>query len=192
MQVGSELRIQDRSRACRQFANLPRLPLQDIKLARQTDEDKRTVRSKCQKIHTSAETSLLLSANNHPFVRKQVRCRDNHVFQQLLLCERGLCQWRGLRTNDLVEQNRNYYLKVRNKGAVDRLVPAPRLYRRVKDLGARLVVASVQQAIDDGRLQEPNGPDKSRNRKGSTWVMSLSGGRLIAADHIGSPLAAKK
>jgi 8-oxo-(d)GTP phosphatase len=35
-------------------------------------------------------------------------------------------------------------------------------------------------------------PDKSRNRKGSMWVMSLSNERLIAADHIGSPLAAKK
>jgi 8-oxo-(d)GTP phosphatase len=35
-------------------------------------------------------------------------------------------------------------------------------------------------------------PDKSRNRKGSAWVMSLADGRLIAADHIGSPLAAKK
>lgn len=34
-------------------------------------------------------------------------------------------------------------------------------------------------------------PDKSRNRKGSTWVMSLSGGRLVAADHIDSPLAVK-
>jgi 8-oxo-(d)GTP phosphatase len=33
-------------------------------------------------------------------------------------------------------------------------------------------------------------PDKSRNRKGSTWVLSLAEGRLIAADHIGSPLAA--
>lgn len=32
-------------------------------------------------------------------------------------------------------------------------------------------------------------PDKSRNRKGSIWVMSLSDGKLIAADHIGSPLA---
>jgi 8-oxo-(d)GTP phosphatase len=32
-------------------------------------------------------------------------------------------------------------------------------------------------------------PDKSRNRKGSTWVLSLSDGRLVAADHIGSPLA---
>ncbi|MBO0879274.1 MAG: histidine phosphatase family protein, partial [Mycobacterium sp.] len=32
-------------------------------------------------------------------------------------------------------------------------------------------------------------PDTSRNRKGSTWVLSLSGGRLIAADHIGSALA---
>lgn len=35
-------------------------------------------------------------------------------------------------------------------------------------------------------------PDKSRNRKGSTWVMSLCDGRLTAADHIGSPLAPKK
>ncbi len=32
-------------------------------------------------------------------------------------------------------------------------------------------------------------PDKSRNRKGSTWVLSLSGGRLVAADHLPSPLA---
>jgi 8-oxo-dGTP diphosphatase len=35
-------------------------------------------------------------------------------------------------------------------------------------------------------------PDKSRNRKGSTWVMSSWHGRLVAADHIGSPLATKK
>jgi 8-oxo-dGTP pyrophosphatase MutT (NUDIX family) len=34
-------------------------------------------------------------------------------------------------------------------------------------------------------------PDKSRNRKGSTWVMSLWQGHVVAADHIGSPLAAK-
>lgn len=34
-------------------------------------------------------------------------------------------------------------------------------------------------------------PDKSRNRKGSTWVLSLADGRLLAADHIDSPLAAK-
>lgn len=33
-------------------------------------------------------------------------------------------------------------------------------------------------------------PDKSRNRKGSTWVLSLSAGRLTAADHIGGALAA--
>ncbi len=34
-------------------------------------------------------------------------------------------------------------------------------------------------------------PDKSRNRKGSTWVLSLSQGRLIAADHLPSPLATR-
>jgi 8-oxo-dGTP diphosphatase len=33
-------------------------------------------------------------------------------------------------------------------------------------------------------------PDRSRNRKGSTWVLSLADDTLIAADHIGSPLAA--
>ena len=35
-------------------------------------------------------------------------------------------------------------------------------------------------------------PDKSRNRKGSTWVMSLAGGKLLAADHIDSALPPKK
>lgn len=35
-------------------------------------------------------------------------------------------------------------------------------------------------------------PDKSRNRKGSTWVLSLVQGHLVAADHIGSALAVKK
>lgn len=35
-------------------------------------------------------------------------------------------------------------------------------------------------------------PDKSRNRKGSTWVMSSWQGKLVAADHIGSPLATMK
>ncbi len=34
-------------------------------------------------------------------------------------------------------------------------------------------------------------PDKSRNRKGSTWVLSLSDGKLVAADHMPSPLASK-
>jgi 8-oxo-(d)GTP phosphatase len=35
-------------------------------------------------------------------------------------------------------------------------------------------------------------PDKSRNRKGSVWVLSLSGRRLIAADHVSSPLASER
>src|SRR3954469_14376689 len=43
--------------------------------------------------------------------------------------------------------------------------------RRVEELGARLVVASVQDAIDDGRLQEPSGPDKSRNRLQTTVLL---------------------
>lgn len=32
--------------------------------------------------------------------------------------------------------------------------------------------------------------DKGRNRKGSTWVLSLVDGRIVAADYIASPLAA--
>ncbi len=35
-------------------------------------------------------------------------------------------------------------------------------------------------------------PDKSRNRKGGTWVLSLNGDTLVAADHIGSPLTVRK
>ena len=35
-------------------------------------------------------------------------------------------------------------------------------------------------------------PDESRNRKGSTWVMSIAGGKLIAADHLDSALPPKK
>ena len=34
-------------------------------------------------------------------------------------------------------------------------------------------------------------PDKSRNRKGSTWVLSVADGRLTAADHMPSPLATR-
>jgi 8-oxo-dGTP diphosphatase len=35
-------------------------------------------------------------------------------------------------------------------------------------------------------------PDKSRNRKGSTWVLSLSAGHLLAADHIANALPPSK
>jgi 8-oxo-dGTP diphosphatase len=34
-------------------------------------------------------------------------------------------------------------------------------------------------------------PDKSRNRKGSTWVLSMDGDRIVAADYIASPLATR-
>jgi sulfate adenylyltransferase subunit 2 len=36
--------------------------------------------------------------------------------------------------------------------------------RRVADLGERLIVASVQESIDNGRVVEENGPRASRNR----------------------------
>lgn len=71
--------------------------------------------------------------------------------------------------------------------------------RRVLDIaaaGGTPVICSQGKVIPDLITWwcERDGvrPDKSRNRKGSTWVMSLSDGRLVAADHIGSPLAVKR
>ena len=35
-------------------------------------------------------------------------------------------------------------------------------------------------------------PVKSSNRKGSTWILSLDDGRLVAADYIASALATNR
>ncbi len=43
--------------------------------------------------------------------------------------------------------------------------------RRVAELGARLVVASVQEAIDSGRVAEEKGPRASRNRLQTTALL---------------------
>ena len=43
--------------------------------------------------------------------------------------------------------------------------------RRVAELGERLIVASVQESIDDGRVVEETGPGASRNRLQSTTLL---------------------
>jgi sulfate adenylyltransferase subunit 2 len=43
--------------------------------------------------------------------------------------------------------------------------------RRVAELGARLVVASVQESIDNGRVVEETGPRASRNRLQTTTLL---------------------
>jgi len=43
--------------------------------------------------------------------------------------------------------------------------------RRVQELGARLIVASVQEAIDKGRVVEETGPRASRNRLQTTALL---------------------
>lgn len=43
--------------------------------------------------------------------------------------------------------------------------------RRVEELGARLVVSSVQEAIDEGRVVEETGPRASRNRLQTTALL---------------------
>ncbi len=43
--------------------------------------------------------------------------------------------------------------------------------RRIAELGSELIVASVQQAIDDGRVAEETGPRASRNRLQTTALL---------------------
>ncbi|HEV3400449.1 MAG TPA: sulfate adenylyltransferase subunit CysD, partial [Acidimicrobiales bacterium] len=43
--------------------------------------------------------------------------------------------------------------------------------RRMRELGERLIVASVQQSIDTGRVVEDTGPKASRNRLQTTTLL---------------------
>jgi site-specific recombinase XerD len=52
----------------------------------------------------------------------------------------------GLRLNDLVERDRNHYLRVRGKGDKERLVPIPRLWRR------------LQRYMERGRQKDADSP----------------------------------
>ena len=49
----------------------------------------------------------------------------------------------------------------------------------------------IPYLIDGWCARDGVRPDLSRNRKGSTWILSLAAGRLIAADHLASPLATR-
>ena len=53
--------------------------------------------------------------------------------------------------------------------------------RRLAEVGARLVVAPVQQAIDDGRAIEETGPRASRNRLQTTTLLDAVGAHRFAA-----------
>src|SRR5438045_2726348 len=54
--------------------------------------------------------------------------------------------------------------------------------RLVERLGERLIVASVQDSIDAGRVAEANGPDGSRNRLQTTTLLdAISEHRFDAA-----------
>src|SRR2546425_11338659 len=46
--------------------------------------------------------------------------------------------------------------------------------RRVEELGERLIVASVQESIDRGRVVEETGPRASRNRLPTTTLLDTS------------------
>ncbi len=54
--------------------------------------------------------------------------------------------------------------------------------RRVSELGERLIVASVQDSIDQGRVVEETGPRASRNRLQTTTLLdAIAAGRFDAA-----------
>ena len=54
--------------------------------------------------------------------------------------------------------------------------------RRVGEIGARLLVASVQRAVDEGRLEDEVGPRASRNRLQTPVLLeALASGRFDAA-----------
>ncbi|BBY54496.1 NUDIX hydrolase [Mycobacterium koreense] len=77
----------------------------------------------------------------------------------------------------------------------DRPKPGRRRVLEIADKPGIPVICTQGKVIPDliGWWCDRDGvrPDKSRNRKGSIWVLSLSEGRLLAADHLGSPLAAR-
>ncbi|WP_123023856.1 8-oxo-(d)GTP phosphatase MutT1 [Mycolicibacterium stellerae] len=74
--------------------------------------------------------------------------------------------------------------------------PARRRILEIAAAGGTPVICTQGRVIPDLIAwwcdREGVRPDKSRNRKGSTWVMSSWQGHLVAADHIGSPLASRK
>src|ERR1700710_2976951 len=59
--------------------------------------------------------------------------------------------------------------------------------RRVAELGVRLVVASVQEAIDSGRVVEGTGRRASRNRLQTTALLDAGGKQRLGALFGGGP-----
>ncbi|KUI18749.1 NUDIX hydrolase [Mycobacterium sp. GA-1285] len=121
---------------------------------------------------------LLAFGADHLFAADRVRCVST---LEPLAEELGVTIQRdGLLTEEAYAENR--------KAARQRFL-------EIADTGGTPVICTQGKVIPDliEWWCERDGvrPDKSRNRKGSTWVMSLHDGRLIAADHMGSPLAVK-
>lgn len=69
-----------------------------------------------------------------------------------------------------------------------------RLLKIASGKGTRVICSQgkvIPHLIDWWCARDSVRPDKSRNRKGSIWVLSMHDGKLIAADHLGSPLATR-
>ncbi|MBA0045231.1 NUDIX hydrolase [Mycobacteroides sp. LB1] len=72
-----------------------------------------------------------------------------------------------------------------------------RAHRRILEIagsdGVRVVCTQgrvIPDLIEWWAHRDGIRPDKSRNRKGSIWVLSMRGQKLVAADHLDSPLPA--
>lgn len=78
--------------------------------------------------------------------------------------------------------------------AADPKAARRRVLQIVGDAGTPAICTQgkvIPYLIDWWCSREGIKPDRSRNRKGSTWILSLNQGRLVAADHLASPLAAE-
>ncbi len=141
------------------------------------DDTKRPLDKKGRAQAEALVAQLLAFGATHVYAADRVRC---HQTVEPLAAELGV--------------------RVRNEPALTEESYAKnpkRSQKRLLQIAARAgipVICSQGKVIPDliAWWCERDGicPDRSRNHKGSTWVLSLVAGRLVAADHIGGALAA--
>jgi integrase/recombinase XerD len=96
----------------------------------------------------------------------------------LLLADHGLRvgELLGLRTRDLIEQGRERYLRIHGKGGRDRLVPVPKIYRRLRTYVDRYRPADARtDHIFLGLHRRPSGEYEPLTKSGLEQLLRLLG-----------------
>jgi 8-oxo-(d)GTP phosphatase len=142
------------------------------------DDTKRPLDKKGRAQAEALVAQLLAFGATHVYAADRVRCHQT---------VQPLAEELGVRIRNETSVTEEAYAKNPKRGR-------NRMLQIAKRSGTP-VICSQGKVIPDliAWWSERDGvcPDKSRNHKGSTWVLSLAGGRLVAADHIGGALAAK-